>query len=120
VLSWLAFILSDRPIGCSTAFSRTSGMIERSLRRPKVMSKPYYRRVIPAGNWQWMLVLSAYFLISLGWVRLDPKPGSLGNSVVEGLVLGAGFAVLGYCPGILAGAIARALSMSCLVEWWGF
>ena len=27
VLSWLTFVLSDKPIGCSTAFARFSGMI---------------------------------------------------------------------------------------------
>ncbi len=57
VLSWLAFLLSDKPIGCSTAFSRTSGMIERLFRGAKVMSKPYYRIVVPTVDWEWMLVL---------------------------------------------------------------
>ncbi|MGI5819624.1 MAG: hypothetical protein ACOX9R_16185 [Armatimonadota bacterium] len=28
VLSWVAFVLSNKPIGCSTAFARTAGMIE--------------------------------------------------------------------------------------------
>ena len=28
ILSWLAFLLSDKGIGCSTAFARTAGMIE--------------------------------------------------------------------------------------------
>ncbi len=32
ILSWIAFVLSDKPIGCSTAFARTSGMIEKLLR----------------------------------------------------------------------------------------
>jgi len=57
ILSWLAFLLSDRSIGCSTAFSRTSGMLERLLRGRKVMERPYYQRVVPMVDWQWMLVL---------------------------------------------------------------
>jgi len=32
ILSWLTFLVSDKPIGCSTAFARTSGMIERLFR----------------------------------------------------------------------------------------
>ena len=56
-LSWLTFLLSDRPIGCSTAFARTSGMIERLLRGSKVLEKPYYRQFSPTVDWEWMLVL---------------------------------------------------------------
>jgi uncharacterized membrane protein YedE/YeeE len=57
VLSWLTFLLSDRAIGCSTAISRTSGMIERLIRGPSVLQKPYYQRVVPRVDWQWMLVV---------------------------------------------------------------
>ena len=41
----------------------------------------------------------------MGWVTLHPKPGSLGSTVVGGLLFGVGFAVLGYCPGTISGAI---------------
>jgi len=37
ILSWLTFVLSDKPIGCSAAFARTSGMIERLFRGNKVL-----------------------------------------------------------------------------------
>jgi uncharacterized protein len=57
VLSWLAFLLSDRPIGCSTAFSRTSGMIEGLWAGRKVHEKAYYRKFTPTIEWEWMLVL---------------------------------------------------------------
>jgi hypothetical protein len=57
VLSWIAFILSDKPIGCSTAFTRTSGMIERLFRKQKVDANPYYQKFKPAVDWEWMLVL---------------------------------------------------------------
>lgn len=42
---------------------------------------------------------------SLGLVTLHPKPGSLGSSALGGLVFGVGFAILGYCPGTVAGAV---------------
>jgi uncharacterized protein len=57
VLSWIAFVLSDKPIGCSTAFTRTSGMIERLLLGRKVHDKPYYRKFTPHIDWEWMLVV---------------------------------------------------------------
>jgi hypothetical protein len=48
-----------------------------------------------------------YVLRAHGLVRLHPKPGSVGMSVVGGLVFGVGFAVLGYCPGTIAGAVGQ-------------
>jgi len=57
VLSWITFLLSDKPIGCSTAFARTSGMIEQLLRGPKVLDKPYYKQFTPTIDWEWMLVV---------------------------------------------------------------
>jgi hypothetical protein len=43
----------------------------------------------------------------LGWVQLNPKAGSWGRNAVGGLIFGIGFAVLGYCPGTIAGAIGN-------------
>ena len=57
VLSWLAFLLSDKPIGCSTAFSRTSGMIEKLFRGKAVTEKAYYKKFTPSIDWEWMLVV---------------------------------------------------------------
>lgn len=57
VLSWLAFLLSDRPLGCSTAFTRTSGMIERLFLGGAVVNKPYYKKFAPALDWECMLLV---------------------------------------------------------------
>ena len=57
ILSWFAFLLSDKAIGCSTAYARTSGMIERLVRGNKVLEKPYYKKFAPGVDWEWMLVL---------------------------------------------------------------
>ena len=56
-LSWFTFLLSDKPLGCSTAYARTSGMIERLFRGSKVDEKEYYKKTVPEIEWQWMLVL---------------------------------------------------------------
>jgi uncharacterized membrane protein YedE/YeeE len=55
-LSWFTFLFSDKPIGCSTAFTRTSGMVERLFRGTRVLEKPYYAKFPPAIDWEWMLV----------------------------------------------------------------
>ncbi len=56
VLSWFSFLFSDKAIGTSTAFSRLSGMIEKSLRGRDVEEKEYYRKTAPVIEWQVMLV----------------------------------------------------------------
>ncbi|MDD4254135.1 MAG: YeeE/YedE thiosulfate transporter family protein [Methanofollis sp.] len=57
VLSWLAFLLSDRPLGCSTAYARASGMIERAVRGKAVLDRAYYKQFAPRIDWEVMLVL---------------------------------------------------------------
>ncbi len=52
-------------------------------------------------------MIGIYGLKALGRVELYPKSGSVGKSVVGGLIFGIGFAVLGYCPGTIAGAIGN-------------
>ena len=57
LLDCVVFVFLDKALGCSTAFARTSGMIERLVRGPKVLERPYYKKVSPVVDWQWMLVL---------------------------------------------------------------
>ena len=57
VLSWFTWLISQKPIGCSTSFARTAGMIEKLFRGQKVEARPYYQEVRPVVDWQWMLVL---------------------------------------------------------------
>jgi uncharacterized protein len=40
-----------------------------------------------------------------GYVQLHPASGSIGSNVIGGLIFGLGFALLGYCPGTVAGAV---------------
>lgn len=56
VLSCLAFLLSNKPLGCSTAFARTSGMLEKMFRGDKALRKKYYRKFPPIIDWEWLLV----------------------------------------------------------------
>jgi uncharacterized protein len=52
-------------------------------------------------------MVGVYFMKSRGWVKLHPKKGSVGKNVIGGLIFGVGFALLGYCPGTIAGAIGN-------------
>ena len=40
-----------------------------------------------------------------GYANLHAAHGTAGSNVIGGLVFGAGFALLGYCPGTVAGAV---------------
>ena len=114
VLSWLAFLLLDRPIGCSTAFARTSGMIERLFRGDRTMARPYYRLFPPVVDWEWMLVLgllvgsfvsatlSGTFRFSLvpgAWaVRFGTAPlPRLATALLGGTAMGFGARWAGGC-----------------------
>jgi hypothetical protein len=52
-------------------------------------------------------MIGVHLLRSRGLAQLHPKPGSFGASVIGGLIFGVGFALLGYCPGTLAGAVGQ-------------
>jgi uncharacterized protein len=52
-------------------------------------------------------MIGIYFLKERKLVELHPKSGSLGMTVVGGLIFGIGFAVLGYCPGTISTAIGQ-------------
>jgi xanthosine utilization system XapX-like protein len=49
-------------------------------------------------------MIGIFLMKSAGLVRLHVARGSLGATVVGGLIFGTGFAVLGYCPGTAAAA----------------
>ncbi len=52
-------------------------------------------------------MVGIYFMRGMGLVQLHPKSGSVGMTVVGGLIFGIGFALLGYCPGTISAAIGQ-------------
>jgi uncharacterized protein len=52
-------------------------------------------------------MIGIYIMKSPGWIKLSLKDGSVGMNVIGALIFGVGFAVLGYCPGTIAGAIGN-------------
>jgi uncharacterized protein len=56
-LSWFAFFSADRPIGVSTALSKTAGMIVGMLAPDHISRNAYFTKFRPAVDWEWMLVV---------------------------------------------------------------
>ena len=52
-------------------------------------------------------MIGIYFLLDWGLVELSPKNHSLRQVIPGGLIFGVGFALLGYCPGTIAGAAGQ-------------
>ncbi len=52
-------------------------------------------------------MIGLHIFKAFGLVKLSPKSGSIGKNVIGGLIFGVGFALLGYCPGTIAGAIGN-------------
>ncbi len=109
ILIWLGFLLSDRAIGCSTAYARTGGIIESFFRGEKVGNREYFLKFIPEIDWEWMLVLGVIvgsFLSAIlsGQFGLEFVPviwfNAFGGSIILRLIV----ALLG---GILIGFGAR-------------
>ncbi len=106
VLSCLAFVLSDKALGCSTAFARTSGMLERLFRGSKTLDKPYYKKFAPVIDWEWMLVAGVFIgafisarlsgAFSLQWVPDTWAEAAGAGAVVRWLVALCGGVVMGF------------------------
>ena len=50
-------------------------------------------------------MIGFHLLKHYGYVRSHAAEGTVGSNVVGGLIFGVGFALLGYCPGTVAGAV---------------
>ena len=52
-------------------------------------------------------MIGIFTLVHFGKVNLHLKPTRIGANVIGGLLFGAGFALLGYCPGTVAAALGQ-------------
>jgi uncharacterized protein len=61
ILSWFTFLLSDRPLACSSGIAQTGGMLEKLfIGKEKVEKKEYYKKFPPVVDWRWMLLLGVF------------------------------------------------------------
>jgi uncharacterized protein len=136
LLICLAFVLSDRPIGCSTAFVKGFGLLENKVRGGKVLEKEYYRKFTPTVDWQFMIVpgivigafISSFLSGTFGFFIVPPLwAEQFGNSAVlrilaalaGGILLGVGARWAGGCTsghgisGSLQLSVGSILSAAC-------
>jgi uncharacterized protein len=109
VLIWTVFLLSDHPLGCSTGFSNTAGMVESGLSGGRAQEMPYYRKFIPRIDWYWMLIIGVVtgaFLSSClsGTFAVLAVPPVFAAAFGPGVVFRFAIALLG---GFLLGLGAR-------------
>jgi len=52
-------------------------------------------------------MVGVYLLVDLNLAKLSLKPLILGGNILGGLIFGAGWALLGYCPGTAAAALGE-------------
>ncbi len=52
-------------------------------------------------------MVGVYLLKDLGVVKLSIKSTVLGGNIIGGLIFGAGWALIGYCPGTSLGALGE-------------
>lgn len=50
-------------------------------------------------------MIGFHLLKHFGYVQSHAAEGTIGSNVIGGLIFGVGFALLGYCPGTVAGAV---------------
>jgi uncharacterized membrane protein YedE/YeeE len=114
ILSWLTWLISSKPIGCSTSFARTAGMLEKLLRGKRAADRPYYQEVKPIIDWQWMFVLgiilgaliAAWLSGDFQWQWIPDRwaaafginiPVRVAASLLGGVLLGFGARWAGGC-----------------------
>jgi len=52
-------------------------------------------------------MVGIYLLKDMGLIKLSVKSTNLGGNIIGGLIFGAGWGLLGYCPGTSAGALGE-------------
>jgi len=56
ILSCLALVLADRPLGCSTAFVKARGLIGMLISADKTKKMEYYQDIVPQVDWAFMII----------------------------------------------------------------
>jgi uncharacterized protein len=106
ILSCLALVLADRPLGCSTAFVKARGLIGIVISRKKTETMEYYRYIVPQVDWAFMIIpgiiigafLSSFLSGTFHLVWVPALWGSVfgNNAVIRILVALAGGILLGF------------------------
>ncbi len=106
ILSCLALVLADRPLGCSTAFVKARGLIGKAINAEKTGRMEYYREIVPQVDWALMIipgiVIGAFLSSALSgtfhliWVPALWESVFGDNTVLRLIVALAGGILLGF------------------------
>jgi len=129
ILSWFTFLFLKKPIGCSTAFARTSGMIGKIFSRKAIDEKQYFKEFPPVIDWEIMFVIgiiigafiSAYVSGDFNFIAVpelwarefgDSFVFRIIISIIGGIFLGFGARLAGGCTSGhgISGAMQMAVS----------
>ena len=56
ILVCLSFLLADRPLGCSSAFVKARGLLERTFNAEGEKKNEYYQQMQPNIDWSFMII----------------------------------------------------------------
>jgi len=97
VLSWIAFLALDHPLGVSTGFVRAAALLEG----PRAMSLPYLAKLEPLVNFEVMLVvgllLGAWVSARLSGDRAPALRGRALPALIGGFLLMFGARLANGC-----------------------
>jgi uncharacterized membrane protein YedE/YeeE len=136
VLTWLTFLIADKPLGASTAYARVAGLIAKAVAPAHTRSLPYFQKNKPRVDWPLVLIIAVIggaFLAALTggeitgrwlppmWAERfgDSVPLRLTIGFVGGALMGFGSRVAGGCTsghgisGALQLSVGSWLSLIC-------
>lgn len=114
VVSCLAFVFADRPLGCSTGFVKARGLIAKLVNAKQTAGMTYYQEIVPKIDWPFMIIpgiiigafLSSYLSGTFHIIRVPPLwEEAFGSStairfiaaLAGGILLGFGARWTGGC-----------------------
>ncbi|MDD3803914.1 MAG: YeeE/YedE thiosulfate transporter family protein [bacterium] len=113
LLSMASFFFSDKPIGCSTAYARVSGMAAKLFMKDKINKNLFFMKFPAEVDWEVMLVIGVFIGAFLSFILSGesrvriPDIWSLrfGNSLLlrviaafaGGVIMGFGARLAGGC-----------------------
>jgi uncharacterized protein len=105
ILVCVSFLLSDRPLGISTAYAKVSGLLEKAV-SPKRADSEFYRETVPRVDWVLMILpgiiigacLSAFLSgrFHLSWIPRMWETALGGNPALRFTVALAGGIILAF------------------------
>jgi len=100
IVGVLSVLIAGKFFGASTTFARSAGLIEQLFVPEHVAGLAYFKKYVPAIDWQWMFVCGIFFgsllgALSSGSFRLQAVPDMWAQRFGERPLLRAAVAFAG-------------------------